>query len=787
MDFSRNNIFDTEPRLNQELSVLSAMRLREGVLVSFLLVSLTALMCHENFHQSMLLTVAALIIAIILGRFLQVSRLVRDFTPDDNECRTRLDSLSLISAISDGVFWWLIGWILLANGMIDINFYMAISVAAAVTYGYIYLFNPRSALAVSGIILLSSVPLSLVYGNSIAYQSASFVLAFSLALGFAVYRQRRLLINQTDACIRSEHLAQRANEANFVFNQHWQNTPLAAIEWDQRFRICSWNPSAETIFGFSAEEALGQPLNLIFHGEDLDKTKKKWRALWRNRKGFRSIHTCINKDGHEVNCEWHDAAIMRNGQAIGIASFVEDITSQVKAEAIIKQQANFDSLTGLPNRRRMMQEITRSISRSKRSREYAALVFLDLDHFKDINDTQGHDVGDIVLSAFARRVSELVRTNDMVARFGGDEFVVLFENLGMSQGEAARNLEGITQKILHAGQGLCKVGDVEHDLDVSGGVVLFDGHWEENDILKKADLAMYRVKNEGRKGISFYDDSLSIETEYRVELIRGLRRGLENKEFDLHFQPILDRSGDIIYTEALLRWMRQPNKAVAAGSFIDILSQSPIMSSVGYWIIDRVSQGINQLIQEGLWDETRAIFVNVSPRQLMDERFTEKVMAILQENRIDPTWIVFEITEDSLIQNYDEVCEQLRYLVDTGIRIALDDFGTGYSSLAMLKNLPVHFVKLDREFINSLLDNDNNYQIVSAITKLCEVLDLKVIAEGIEERKQFIALKKLHCDYFQGYMFHKPMPLALLVDELSDKSPGDFGGKFKVEHLCLVE
>lgn len=788
MEISTEHDANLQLRLSQEIAELSVKWLQPAVLVSLGMAVLLALISQTSFRNPFVIAWLAATVVVISSRLWVNSALVRDFADDrsDDLCRKKIETTALIAAITDGMLWMANGWLFLANGFLDFDLYAALSVAAAAAFALFYLFNVRAATTAVVSILASTLLLAPFYGAHAFYEPLIFAAAFSLSLGISIFKLRGTIISGLQARIDSEHAVQCANEANFVFTQHWQNTPLAAIEWDKKFRICSWNPSAQTIFGYSTQEALGQPLEMIFRGEDLDKTKKKWRALWRNKKGFRSIHTCYNKAGEPVNCEWHDAAIMRNGQAIGIASFVEDITSQMQAELIIKKQANYDSLTGLPNRRQMMQEIGKAISRSKRSREYAALVFLDLDHFKDINDTQGHDVGDIVLKEFAGKVSGLVRDEDMVARFGGDEFVVLFENLGLSQAEAAKNVNSIARKILHAGQSLCRVGDIEYDLDVSGGIVLFDGGWQENDILKKADLAMYRVKNEGRKGISFYDDSLTIEAEYRVELIRGLRRGLENREFDLHFQPILDGAGDIVYAEALLRWIRPPNKVIPAGSFIDILANSPMMNSVGYWIIDRVCQGINKMMKMDLWDATRAIFVNISPRQLMDAGFTTKVLEILQENNIEPSLIVFEITEDSLIQNYEEVLGQLQELMAAGIRVALDDFGTGYSSLAMLKNLPVHFVKLDREFINSLLDTENNYQIVNAIIKLCEVLSLKVIAEGIEEQNQFAALKRLNCDYFQGYMFHKPMPLAELINRLAHANPAEFGGKTRVEHLRVV-
>jgi diguanylate cyclase (GGDEF)-like protein/PAS domain S-box-containing protein len=695
---------------------------------------------------------------------------------------------SSVFRITDGCIWLFSAWILLSASLVSVEDLLPAGLVLAATMAFINIYDWRASIITTLIILGASVLITIMYGSPPTMTASVLVLAMFASLAIGLYHLRKTLVDTITEKYHHEALARQEKETNYVFNQHWQNTPLAAIEWDMRFRITSWNPSAENIFGYKAQEAIGKPLDLLFEQTELDKIKRTWRSLWRRKVGLRSIHRCKNKNGQIVHCEWHDAAIMRSGQAIGISSFVDDVTQQAKAEQMIKKQANYDSLTNLPNRRFMMEELKRSILRCKRNKNVSALVFMDLDHFKDINDTQGHEVGDIVLKAFAERVKSHIRGNDMVARFGGDEFVVLLENVGKNPVEAAQNAKAVTDKLLHAGIDLCSIGDIQYDLDVSGGIVIFNGDWDENEILKKADLAMYRVKKGGRKGMAFYDESLSIETEYRVELIRGLRHGLENEEFDLHYQPIVNEKSRVVYSEALLRWHRSPNNTVAAGHFIEIMSDSPMMSTVGYWIIDRVCQDIQKLKKEHAWLEGQAIFVNISPKQLMDVNFARKVRLIIESNQIDPENVVFEITEESLIHNYDEVLQQLKELLSIGIRIALDDFGTGYSSLAMLKDLPVHFVKLDKEFVQSLFQNKHNSQIVNAIIKLCEILGLKVIAEGVEKETQFDALQKMSCDYYQGFMFHKPMLLEHLMGVIKgDSNFRKETGRSLSDHLRLVE
>lgn len=507
-----------------------------------------------------------------------------------------------------------------------------------------------------------------------------------------------------------------------------------------------------------------------------------WSALYRRQKdGYHSVHGVKHKSDDVLTCEWHNTTLLKDGKLIGAASFVEDITSQVEAEETIKRQVSYDNLTGLPNRRRMMEELERAISRSQRTRQYAAVLFLDLDHFKDINDTQGHHVGDLVLKHFANIVREAVRGEDVVARFGGDEFVILVEDLGWQDNEARNKVLSIADKILDMGNNVDIIEGVEYDLEVSGGIVLFsNGQWTSHDILKQADLAMYRAKTSGRKGFCFYDESMAIDAEYRVAMIRELRQGLRKSEFDLHFQPIVNGAGKVFSAESLLRWNRPMQRIAHAGEFIDLMSSLPMMHEVGYWLLEKVCRNIVLWNDREDFPDDFVMFVNISPKQLQDERFAKEVIKIVDSFGVDPSLLVFEITEESLIHNLEKVRGQLDDLLAYGIRIALDDFGTGYSSLAMLQDLPVQYVKLDREFICNLDENDDSFSIVDAVVKLCEVLSLQVIAEGIENEQQYLTLKKMGCHYFQGYYFEKPMPEHEFVDMLSSEVTE------KTPHLVVV-
>ena len=709
--------------------------------------------------------------------------LVQYCTPDESEDNISeskskdIDRLTMVVAISSGLAWFMASVIQYNNPLPNSWLYLSILLCIAASSGVLYCYNIRAALIVVSMTLVPCfMEILQTDKEMVAYFVASVFIYFS-TLYVVLIQLHNLLKKNLELRFTSEIAIKQQAESSYLFEQHWLKAPFAAIQWDRDQKIIDWNPRAEEIFGYAKEEVLGKHSSFLDSHPSDKEARKMWSALYRRQKdGYHSVHGVRGKDDNVLTCEWHNTPLLKDGRLIGAASFVEDITSQVEAEKTIKRQASYDNLTGLPNRRRMMEELERAISRSQRTRQYAAVLFLDLDHFKDINDTQGHHVGDLVLKYFADILRDAVRTEDVVARFGGDEFVILVEDLGW-QGEDARSkVLSIADKILDMGNNVDIVEGVEYELEVSGGIVLFSsGNASSHDILKQADLAMYRVKTSGRKGFCFYDDSMAIDAEYRVALIRELRQGLKKSEFDVHFQPIVNGSGHIFSAESLLRWNRPMQRVAAAGEFIDLMASLPMMHEVGYWLLEKICRNIVLWRDQKGFPDDLVMFVNISPKQLQDERFAKEVIKIVDSFGVAPSQLVFEITEESLIHNLEKVQGQLDELIEYGIKIALDDFGTGYSSLAMLQGLPVQYVKLDREFICNLDEGDDSYSIVDAVVKLCDVLSLKVIAEGIENEQQYLTLKKMGCHYFQGYYFNKPMPenefVTMLTSEVEEKRP----------------
>lgn len=714
--------------------------------------------------------------------------LVKRYTPTDideeitESQAADIDRLTMIVAVATGMAWFLASVIQYNNPVPNSWLYLSILVCVAASSGILFCYNIKAALTVVSMTLVPCFMEIFRADKDMATYFVTSVLIYFSTLYVVLIQLHNLLKQNLELRFTSESAIQQQVQSSYLFEQHWLKAPFAAIQWDRNQNIIDWNPRAEELFGYTKEEVLGKHSSFLSPIEANKQAKKMWSALYRRQKdGYHSVHGVKHKSDDVLTCEWHNTPLLKDGRLIGAASFVEDITSQVEAEETIKRQASYDNLTGLPNRRRMMEELERAISRSQRTRQYAAVLFLDLDHFKDINDTQGHHVGDLVLKHFANIVRDAVRGEDVVARFGGDEFVILVEDLGWQDNEARNKVLSIADKILDMGNNVDIIEGIEYDLEVSGGIVLFsNGQWTSHDILKQADLAMYRVKTSGRKGFCFYDESMAIDAEYRVAMIRELRQGLKKSEFDLHFQPIVNSSGKVFSAESLLRWNRPMQRIAHAGEFIDLMSSLPMMHEVGYWLLEKVCRNIVLWNDREDFPDDFVMFVNISPKQLQDERFAKEVIKIVDSFGVDPNLLVFEITEESLIHNLEKVKGQLDDLIAYGIRIALDDFGTGYSSLAMLQDLPVQYVKLDREFICNLDENDDSFSIVDAVVKLCEVLSLQVIAEGIENEQQYLTLKKMGCHYFQGYYFEKPMPEHEFVDMLSSEVTE------KTPHLVVV-
>lgn len=438
-----------------------------------------------------------------------------------------------------------------------------------------------------------------------------------------------------------------------------------------------------------------------------------------------------------------------------------DITEQKNAEAIIRHQAYHDPLTNLPNRLRLIENLQSEIERSNRHSYVGAVLFIDLDHFKKINDSLGHPIGDLVLQEIASRLENNSRGEDMVARLGGDEFVVVTPEIGDTIEEGATSALDIAEKlretiampILSEGQSLRVTASI--------GIVMFPEKGKDvHEILRYADTAMYHAKDEGRDTIEFFSENMALLVDRHLELENELQRAIEEEQFVLHYQPQLNcEENTVIGAEALLRWNHPRMGLVSPGEFIPILESSRLIVPAGRWLLKKVFEDVKSWVQKGLWNKTNRVGINISPRQFRDKHFISDVQTAIKETGIDPRWVEFEITEGIVIHNVEETIKIMKGLCDIGISFSLDDFGTGYSSLSYLKKLPVSSLKIDQTFVRDITTDPNDAAIVEATLAMARGLGMAVIAEGVETKDQLDFLIDHRCKMCQGYYFSRPLPI----------------------------
>nr|WP_269752160.1 EAL domain-containing protein [Thiocapsa bogorovii] len=440
-------------------------------------------------------------------------------------------------------------------------------------------------------------------------------------------------------------------------------------------------------------------------------------------------------------------------------ALVTDTTERQRAEEAIKHLAFFDPLTGLPNRRLLMDRLERAIAASRRSHRMGALIFIDLDDFKTLNDTMGHDQGDRLLRQVAKRLASCIRESDTLARLGGDEFVVMLERLSAHTQEAASQAEVLAKKLLAAMRAPCELEDREYRCSASMGVALFGRQATRvEELMKQADMAMYRAKAAGRDTVRFFDPEMHVEVSARAALATSLREGLEHGEFVLHYQSQVDGSGQVTGAEGFLRWQHPQRGLLEPVDFIRLAEETATILPLGRWVLEMACA------QLAAWSERPetaglTLAINISALQFHHPDFVEQVLAAVDRHGCSPNRLKLEITENLLLDDRDATIAKMSILEERGISFALDDFGTGYSSLTDLGRLPLKELKIDLSFVRDLVTNPNDAAIARTIIALGNTFALDVIAEGVETEAQRDWLAGHGCRAFQGYLFGRPGPV----------------------------
>ena len=459
---------------------------------------------------------------------------------------------------------------------------------------------------------------------------------------------------------------------------------------------------------------------------------------------------------------WHMTSAVPHKEPDGTVlshGFTMDITDRKRAEQEIERLAFYDALTGLPNRRLLLDRLQRSIAAGQRTKAQGALLFIDLDNFKDLNDTLGHDMGDQLLSQVAARLVGSVREADTVSRFGGDEFVVMLENLSADLHEAATQAETVADKLLASLNEPFELDGGQHYSTPSIGITLFgEQRLTVDELLKRADLAMYQAKAAGRNTQRFFDPDMQAAVNARSNLEADLRQGLARGELMVHYQPVVDHDGKLVGAEALARWRHPQRGMISPADFIPLAEQTGLILPLGQTVLHTACS------QLAAWAQNPAtahltLSVNVSARQFRQAGFVAQVLGTLKDCQADPHRLKLELTESLLLGDIEDTIERMEQLKKEGVGFALDDFGTGYSSLSYLKRLPLDQVKIDQSFVRDVLSDPNDAAIVRTILALAKSLDLEVVAEGVETAGQLGFLRLHGCEGFQGYLFGRPVPL----------------------------
>jgi diguanylate cyclase (GGDEF)-like protein/PAS domain S-box-containing protein len=554
---------------------------------------------------------------------------------------------------------------------------------------------------------------------------------------------------------RNEEALRRAN---WMLSSHISNTPLAVMEWDRQFRLVRWSPQAENIFGWSADEVRGIELadNVLLHESDREAVAGLLARLTGGEEpratGLTRNH---RKNGETIWCEWYHSALLDDhGEIVSILSFVQDVSARVQAEERLQYLATRDALTGLPNRLLLHERLAQAIAHAKRAGRRVGMLFIDLDRFKNVNDTLGHRIGDELLKHVSHALGGALRETDLLARLGGDEFMVIVEDF-----DDPAVLARIAKKLCDAVAHPVRIEDHEIFVTSSIGIAVYpDDSDDPEELLKHADVAMYRSKELGRNTFQFLDANLAEHRVRQHSLETALRAALKSDQLALHYQPVVRIDDNaVIGAEALLRWHDPEHGEVPPQTFIPLAEESGLIHALGEWVLENAARQCKAWRDAGLAID---VSINLSARQFYREDLAQRILAIVRRTGCEPSWLELEVTETSLMHDLDAIRAVLQQLREEGFAVAIDDFGTGYSSLTHLKHFPIDTLKIDISFIADLESDPGDAAITEAIIGLARGLGLNVIAEGVGSQAQLEFLAARGCHAFQGYWVSRPMPAA---------------------------
>jgi diguanylate cyclase (GGDEF)-like protein/PAS domain S-box-containing protein len=543
----------------------------------------------------------------------------------------------------------------------------------------------------------------------------------------------------------------------------------AIVVLDEDFRVVLFNPAAEGVFGCPAAEAIGADVERFI--------PERQRETWRQHlAAFSTDDSSLIRMGHQTEV----FGLRANGEVFPLelslskmthggmplySVVLNDISTRKRDEERLNLLTNYDALTSLANRVLFHQRLQRALVHAQRFNKVLAVLFIDLDRFKDFNDTLGHDVGDRVLKTVAHRLKGCLRETDTLARLGGDEFAVLIDEI-----DDIRFVGGVAHKMLEIVATSLPLDEHEYRITASIGISIYpaDGN-DTMTLLKNADIAMYRAKAQGKNNVQFYTSAMTAHSRARLAMEIGLQHALERGEFILHYQPKVNiTSGRITGMEALVRWVRPGVGMVSPAVFIPLAEETGLIVPIGAWVMKTACERNHAWQRQGL--PALRVAVNLSARQFVHANLVSDVARVLDVSGLNPAWLELEITESMVMDNPEQAIQTMRQLKSMGIALSIDDFGTGYSSLGYLKRFPIDTIKIDRSFIKDIPGNTDDSTITRTIIDLTHNLRHKVIAEGVETQTQLDFLSNFGCDEMQGYFFSHPLPEATFLALVQDQA-----------------
>jgi diguanylate cyclase (GGDEF)-like protein/PAS domain S-box-containing protein len=539
-------------------------------------------------------------------------------------------------------------------------------------------------------------------------------------------------------------------------------------------RIESANTAAQSQLGYIEQELKGMMFNELLGSSDFDIDRHD---------NVVTIETLIKKRGEvDFTAEITISPIYMRGDKVGSIAVLRDVTERIESEQSIKKLAFYDALTGLPNRRMLLKILQETMIEAERSGQWGALFFMDMDNFKILNDTKGHEAGDILLKEVARRLGMIARGNDVSARLGGDEFVILMREIGKTEEEAFMAASNLGNRLLaHLGKPY-DINGASHNSTPSVGVTLFlGGAIEMEEIFRRSDMAMYEAKGAGRNNVKFFDNRLLDKIMRRNDIDTALKSSMKNNELFCMLQPQVRHSGELYGAELLMRWRNSELGLISPAEFIPVAEETGMIVEMGYWILNEACQIIQSWKNKRLPYDQWVLSINVSPLQLREPNFVDRVVDIISQYDIAGSNLKMEITETGTIKDINTVIAKVNKLKNYGISFSMDDFGTGYSSMTYLRQLPIDQLKIDQSFVKGMTDQYGNDDvvIVRTIIDMAKNLSLVVVAEGVETIEQLRILDGEGCDIYQGYLFGRPQRLEEFEEE--------WGNIWLAEHFCETD